>query len=194
MKLRFIRQELSTLGLVAHYKLWAGLTTTGTVFDYSLNGLTGTVNGPTIAPAYPGFSFDGGQDVIDIGTGPSSVKSVSIWIKQADISGNEFPIDLNGTDYISVVSGAVTVNGFTAASLFVDGVSGTSGVTAIAADTWAYIVVTDTTASNATDFDIGRVTASLFEGTIGEVMLFNRVLLIDEVRSIYEVTRSRYAV
>ncbi len=192
MQEKYRKPQISTVGLVAHYKLWAGLTTTGAVFDYSLNGLIGTLNGPTVAPAYPGFFFDGAQDFIDIGSGPSSVKSVSVWIKQADIAGNEFPIDLNGTDYISVVSGAVTVNGFTAAVLYVGGVLGTSGVTAIAADTWAYIVVTDTTASNATDFDIGRVTASLFEGIIGEVMLFDRVLSPADIKSIYELTKWRY--
>ena len=192
MKRKHIRPQINTAGLAAYYKLWAGLSSPTTVFDYSLNGLTGTVAGTNCAPAYPGFSFNGTDDYIDVGTGPASVKSVALWIKQDDIAGNEYPIDLNGTDFISVASGAVTVNGFTAASLYVDAAAGTSGVTAIAANTWAFIVVTDTTASNATDFDIGKETANFFDGIIGEVMLFDKVLALSDIKSIYETTRWRY--
>ncbi len=182
---------ISTAGLVAYYKLHAGLTDTTTVFDYSQNGLVGTIQNDA-KPAYPGFTFDGTGDSIDVGTGPSSVKTVALWIRQSDIAGNEFPIDLNGTDFISVVSGAVTVNGFTAAKLYVDGVLGASGVTSVAAETWAFVTVTDTTASNATDFDIGRETANFFDGKIGEVMLFDRVLSLADIKSLFEMTRWRY--
>ncbi len=189
---RYRHPQISTVGLVAYYKLWSGLYDGTSVFDYSLNGFTGTPAGTDIAPAYPGFSFNGTDDFIDVGSGPTSVKTVALWVNQADIAGNEYPIDLNGTDFISVASGAVTVNGFTAALLYVDGALGTSGVTAIAASTWALIVVTDTTASNATDFDIGKETANFFEGKVGEVMLFDRVLTPAEIKSIYELTKWRY--
>ncbi len=53
--------QVNTVGLVAHYKLWAGLTTAGEVFDYSLNGNTGTVTGAV--PAYPGFLFADGSRI-----------------------------------------------------------------------------------------------------------------------------------
>ena len=53
--------QVNTVGLVAHYKLWAGLTTAGEVFDYALNGNTGTVTGA--APAYPGFLFANGNKI-----------------------------------------------------------------------------------------------------------------------------------
>ncbi len=76
--------QVNTVGLVAHYKLWAGLTTAGEVFDYALNGNTGTVTGA--APAYPGFLFDAFNDEIDCGSGNSiddiftGGGSVSVWL------------------------------------------------------------------------------------------------------------------
>lgn len=192
MKKKYMHPEPSTVGLVAHYKLWAGYTSSTTVFDYSLSGLIGTKSGTNIKPSYPGFKFNGTDDFIDIGTGPASTKTISIWFKQDDIAGNEFPLDLNGTDYISVVSGAVTVNGLAGHTLYVNAVAGTSGVTAIAALTWAHIVVTDSTANNASDLDIGRVTAAYFAGNISEVRLYSEVLTLPEIKSIYELTKWRY--
>ncbi len=112
IKLELLVPQVNTVGLVAHYKLWAGLTTTGEVFDYTLNGFTGIVNGPNIAPVYPGFSFDGSQDVIDIGTGPSSVKTILMWVNPTDIAGTDYPINLNGTDFLTIVTGTLAINGF----------------------------------------------------------------------------------
>ena len=61
MRPELVIPQVNTVGLVAHYKLWAGLATTGQVFDYALNGNTGTVTGA--APAYPGFLFADGSRI-----------------------------------------------------------------------------------------------------------------------------------
>lgn len=66
MKEKYRKPQISTAGLVARYKLWAGFTTTATVFDYALNGNTGTVTGA--APAYPGFLFGASDDEINCGS------------------------------------------------------------------------------------------------------------------------------
>jgi len=187
-----VHPEPSNQYLVAHYKLWDGLNGATTVFDYSLNGLTGTVSGTNCEPAYEGFKFNGTDDFIDVGTGPNPTKTISIWIKQDDVDGNEYPIDLNGTDYISIESGVVTVNGLAGHTLYVNGLAGTSGVTTITALTWNHIVVTDSTANNASDLDIGRVTAAYFAGKISDVRLYSTVLSFPEVKSIYELTKWRY--
>ena len=193
MNKKRLHPEVSDASEVLHLKLWEG-----TIFDYSLNGYAGTLSGGTGTPVSspPGFVFSAtNTQYIDIGTGPTSVKTVSFWLKQDDISANEFPVDLNGTDYISVVSGAVTVNGFTAATLYVNGAAGTSGVTAIAATTWSYITVTDTTASNASDFDIGRADigpAVYYDGLISDVRLYSTVRTAAQIRDFYNQTRWRY--
>lgn len=188
-------EEVSDASEVLHLKLWES-----TILDYPSDGYTGTLSGGTGTPTphAPGFKFNAtNTQYIDIGTGPTSVKTVSLWIKQDDISANEFPIDLNGTDYLSVESGVVTVNGFTAATLYVNGAAGTSGSTAITALTWSHIVITDTTAANATDLDIGRADigpAVYYDGLISDVRLYSLVRTAAQVRDFYNQTRWRYGV
>ncbi len=195
MDVKYLYQQPSTVGLLGHWKLWAGFTSGVSVFDYSLNSNEGTVSGAVAS--YPGFDFTAGSSMfIDIGTGPSVVKTISLWVNQDDVAGNEYPIDLNGTDYLSVELGVVTANGFVAgaATLYVDGVVGTSGVTTISAGAWHLINITDSVSRNAFDLDIGRVTAAYFDGLIDDVMIFNVVKTAAEIKSIYEVTRQRYGV
>lgn len=89
---RPLHPQVNTVGLVAHWKLWNGLMTTGLVFDYSLNGNDGTLvdtDTPiTLIPTYPGFNFDGDNDYIDTGdTFQSTFQgsfSISLWCKPDD--------------------------------------------------------------------------------------------------------------
>ena len=89
---RYVRPQVNTVGVVAYFKLWAGLTSTGIVFDYALNGNQGTIS--NALPAYPGFSFDGTDDEINCGS-DSSIDNifrgggtVSIWILSDGIGEN----------------------------------------------------------------------------------------------------------
>lgn len=88
MKLKHLRPQVSTVGLVAHYKLWAGLMAASKVFDYSLNGNLGILKG-TIVFKYPGVDFNGTDEYIEIadhadfsfGDGSDdSPFSISAWI------------------------------------------------------------------------------------------------------------------
>lgn len=191
----FVTQEPSTKGLIAQYKLGFGPTEISapvTVFDYSLNGLIGTLTGTDILVAYPGFSFNGTDDVIEIGTGPTAVKTVSIWVNLADVAGLEGIVELTINDYLAINAGVVVVVGFTAADLYVDGVLGTSGVTTVDTN-WHHIAITDTTPVNANTFNIGEVNTVFGEGKIGETMLYDRVLPAAEIKSVYSLQRHRYS-
>ncbi len=192
IKLELLVPQVNTVGLVARYKLWSGLTSATTVFDYSLGGKPGTVTGTDIVPTYPGFSFNGTDDFIDVGNQDSLIKTITMWVRATSIAGNDYPIDLNGTDYMSIETGTVTDNGFGGPEItYVDGVA----VTTITAGTWHCITVVHVTAKRATDLDIGRVEGvGLFTGTIGDVMLFDRELSAVDVKNIYSVTRWRYGV
>jgi len=190
---RYIRPRPTSKGLVCSVRLTEGFLS-GVVCQEETNTYTATASGGTGTPLpkYPGFDFVAAStQYIDIGTGPTSTKTISLWVKQDDVAGDEFPLDLNGTDYIAVESGVVTVYGLVGHSLYVNGVAGTSGVTAITA-VWSHIAVTDATANDATDLDIGRVTAAYYDGLISEVRLYNRVLTATEIKDIYELTRWRY--
>lgn len=191
MDRRFLQPEVSDGSEVLHLKLWEG-----TVFDYSLSGYAATLAGGTGTPTSspPGFVFVvANTQYIDIGACFNGVKTISLWIKQNDVAGNEYPIDLNGTDYLAVESGVVTVYGLAGHILYVDGVAGTSGVTTIDA-TWHLITITDTTANNASDCDIGRVTAAYYDGMISDVRLNSVVRTAAQIKDFYEQTRWRYGV
>ncbi len=191
MKKKYRHPKPGTLGLVANYRLWAGLVKPLTVFDYSQNGLTGTTTGTNIVPAYPGFSLNGTDDYIDVGTGPSSVSTVVMWFKPDDVTANtDYPIDLNGTDFLTVVNGTLTKNGFAGgtAVLYTDGVAAAATVGLA----WHLIAITDTVAKNATDFDIGKETANFSAGSIGEVWLYSDVKSVDDMKNLYELTKWRY--
>lgn len=184
------RPNFTTTRLLAHYKLWAGLTFTASVFDYSGGGFTGTLTGTDIAPAYPGFSFNGTDDFIDIGSGPSAIRTILLWVNPDDVAGTDSPIDLNGSDFLTIETGTLTKNGFATGTeiLYVDGIAAATTVTA----NWHFIGITSTNGRSATDFDIGKETANFFAGQIGEVILFDTVKTPPEIMSIYNLTRWRY--
>ncbi len=153
---------------------------------------------PVTSPVGSGFVFDGVSDYVDIGNAALSAKTVALWIKQPDIAGNEYPIDLNGTDFLSIESGVVTVNGFTAPLLYVNGNLATSGVTTIEADKWYFIAITDTTAATTSDLDIGRETANQFQGSISGVGIYDAVLTVSDIGILWnngasKGLRGRYA-
>jgi len=190
MEIKYLAPEVSDSTEVLHMKLWEG-----TINDYTGN-YAGTLSGGTGTPsvASQGFAFNAtNTQYIDIGTCYNGVKTISLWIKQDDVAGNEYPIDLNGTDYIAVESGVVTVYGLAGHTLYVDGVAGTSGVTTINA-WWHNITVTDSTANNASDCDIGRVTAAYYDGLISDVRLYSVVRTAADIRDFFEKTRWRYGV
>ena len=191
MKEKYRRPQIDEQGLVAQYKLWAGLTNSSIVFDYSLGGKPGTPTGTDIAPVYPGFSFNGSDDFIDVGNQGGAIKTILLWVNETSVAGFDYPIDLNGTDYIVINAGEVAAMGFAASTFYVDGVVANT----ITAGKWHLIGLTIATAKTASDLDIGRVEGQgLFTGSIGETFLFNRELSAADMKSIYELTRWRYGV
>ena len=297
------------------------------LFDESLNGFTGTASGGTGTPVpkYPGFDFVAtSTQYIDIGTGPTSVKTVMLWVDPDAVDVTDTVIDLNGTDYLTIVEGVLTKNGFAGGTtlLYFNGatknfselitegtappdldswtqspgtqwavvdsnfvgtgnsdqnflaqdfggvigktytvsytvvdnslsgggefgkikmapdsifdlvetlssaegvhsynlpaiktshtvdfnlyitkfaLSGTITLDAISVKenittpSWHLIGITDTSAKNADDFDIGRKDTAYFDGLISDVRLYDRVLTAIEVKNLYELTRGKYA-
>lgn len=181
----------NAVGAVAHYKLNDNVASTAVVDelgDYDGvykdgGGAINTSTGASTGVVNGALAFDG-DEYVDVGAGPGSVKSVSFWVNQADVAGVESLLDLNGADFVITSAGVVTVSGFATAILYIDGAVGTSGSSTITAN-WHHIVVTASAAKNASDFDIGRIGANYMEGLIDNVMLFDRVLSADEVLALY---------
>ena len=171
MKTALLEQPLNTKDLVAYYKLWHGLTTTGEVFDYSLNGNTGTVTGAV--PAYPGFSFDAAGDEIDCGSG-SSIDDIfvgggtaSIWLLSDGLGQNNSGRAI-GKDkwYLAMFSDTTTLS-------FSQDFTGTPGLWTIqiVAGIWQHIVIVyddDLAATNPTIYVNGiSVTVTRVGGVPG---------------------------
>lgn len=182
----------SSNGLVFNMSLAYGFNTGDYLHDETGGGKTGTATNSPV-PRYPGFQFTATSSMyIDIGTGPASVKTVALWVNPVAVNVTDSPIDLNGTDFLTIVNGTLTQNGFAGgtAVLYTDGVAAAVTVTAGA---WYHIAITDTVAKDAADFDIGRETANYFDGLIGDVRLYSTVLSAMEMKDLYELQRWRYS-
>lgn len=199
MKKGLLRPRPSSKGLVFDMPLTGGFLTGGyavgaKVRDETGGGFDGTATGVLTdipVPVYPGFDFaSASTHYIDIGTGPTSVKTVSLWIKPDGVAGTDTVIDLNGTDFLSIATGTLTQNGFAGgtAVLYTDGVAAATTITAA----WHHIAITDTSAKSASDFDIGRETGNYCDGIIAGVRLYSDVLTAVEMKNLYEITKWRY--
>lgn len=131
-------------------------------------------------------TFDGTDDYIDIGNQGGAIKSISFWIYADDITSHtDYVIDLNGTDYITIVNGTVTINGFAAATtnIYVDNAAGS---TLAAISTWYHVIITSDTAFTASDLDLARLEGfGNFGGRLADVRLFTSELDGTERTTIY---------
>ena len=156
--------------------------------DRSGNGINGQlVSGPkrVIGKIGQALNFNGTDDYVDIGTGPSSVKSASFWVNPKTTT--EYFLNLTGTtDYIWVNAGTVTATGLISPTIYVDGVVSST----LVANKWQHVVVTTNTAENASNFDIGRTQdANYMEGRIDDVRLYNHALSADEIKTLHTIGR-----
>jgi hypothetical protein len=191
MKTKYLQQVPSTYGLVFSMPMRYGFTSGVTFHDETGNGYTGTATNSPV-PSFPGVDFTAASSMyIDIGACYNGVKTISMWVKPDAVNVTDEPIDLNGTDYLTIVNGTLTKNGFAAGTqvLYTNGIAAATTVTV----NWTHIGITDTTGRNASDCDIARVTAAYHDGLAGDVRLYDRVLSANEMLSIYYQTRGYYS-
>ncbi|OQX51539.1 hypothetical protein B5M47_00310 [candidate division CPR3 bacterium 4484_211] len=142
------------------------------------NDASGGSAGSAPAPASPGLKFDGSDDYVDIGTGPTGVQTVEFWVYPETTT--EYLVNLTSTtDYIWVDAGTVTATGFTSPTIYVNGAVSST----LVADKWQHIAITTGTAENASNLDIGRTAdANYLGGKIDEVRLWNDVRTAAEIQ------------
>ena len=131
--------------------------------------------------------FDGTDDYVDIGNVATGIKTISFWVEADDISTHtDYVIDLNGTDYIKIVNGEVTVNNIDSPTYYINAIAGERTVATI--DAWYHVAITTATGIVADDVDIGRVEGvgeEFFFGKIDEVRLWNGVRTASEILTYY---------
>ena len=133
------------------------------------------------------LDFDGSNDYIDIGSVGVGIQTISFWIEADDItSRTDHVLDLNGTDFIKIVNGEVTVNNIDSPTYYINGASGNRTIGAI--DSWYHVAITTSTGINVTDMDVGRVegeSPEYFDGKIDEVRLWNDIRTASEILTNY---------
>ena len=138
------------------------------------------------------LDFDGTNDYVDVGNVATGIQTISFWVEVDDItSRTDHVLDLNGTDYIKIVNGEVTVNNIDNPTYYINGISGNRTIASI--DAWYHVAVTTATGINVTDMDIGRVegeTPEYFDGKIDEVRLWDDVRTVNEISSYYNTSIS----
>lgn len=191
-------------------------STAGTVIDKSGNGNTGTLTNmnrsitPTIGKLGQGLKFDGSNDYVNLGTDASLTPSditVSAWVKANQLSswsgilsnmttwGTGFGLQIGTTQNIAaMISGAYLKTSWTPVigkwyhivathnnsndynALYINGVYENSVTRAVSYEGSAktYIGVFYTSPS------------LIFNGTIDDVRIYNRVLSSDEVSELYK--------
>ena len=217
MKEKYRHPEPSSKGLIAHYKLWAGLQTAGTIFDYSLNGNTGTVKANS-APAYPGFSFDGVGDYITIGNAGSTLEdnfTISIlfnltsvntrlmsrrpandttqWDTYLELPNGVLVIYDGGTEWKGTTTG-LNDNKWHQADFVINGASSMIYLDGIADRAAFNPSITAQVETTTIGCYRSASPAAFSTGTIGEIMLFDIALSAPEVKSLYETRRWRYSI
>ena len=113
--------------------------------------------------------FDGTNDVITGNSSVANVKAVEFWVKVVSTAGTEQLLDLNGTDYLTSVSGTVTAAGFGTETIYVDGVLGTS----LQPDQWHHVAVVSDSSMTASAIKIGQISTNYGQIFADDIKFFN---------------------
>ncbi len=191
-----------TSGLVGHWTFngedmdWG--SSTAEVLDRSGQDNYGDVTnfgqeGAVIGKVGQALEFDGSNDYVNIGTGPTSVKTVAFWVYPETTT--EYFVNITGvTERIWANAGTITATGFSSPTIYVDGAVSSTMV----ADQWHFIVITTATAENASSFKIGRIdlpaSEDYLEGKMDEVRLYNYALSTSTIQDLYRTEGRKFGV
>ena len=148
----------------------AGGSNTSTT-DMWDGGTSGKYNGS--------LEFDGTDDYLSVGNLGSVGNTVSVWVKPS--STTQKILELSGSAYLEISAGSVSATGFTAPTIYVDGLAKTS----FPDTNWHLITVTDTTAVNASAMNIGKQSTNYFTGQLDDVRVYNYALSAGQVKKIF---------
>jgi uncharacterized protein (TIGR02145 family) len=130
----------------------------------------GTARGNGASGKYDSsLSFDGTDDYVNESASIGGVQAVSFWAKPTTTS-QSFLQMASGVSVTSS-SGTVSAGGFSAPSIYVNGVSGGT----VLAGAWNHILVTTGTGVTANAIRLGLVGSTYYSGQLDDVRLYNYV-------------------
>ena len=146
--------------------------------DSSNNGNSAAFGSTTAAPTWKNESMcfegkciylDGTNDFASVSNTISNIQTVSFYIKILSNTTTEEIMDINGTDYFSSVSGELTVNGFGTATVYIDGLPGTTLTPAV----WHNVTITTTSGFSGSGIKIGQISTNYGNFYIDNIKLYN---------------------
>jgi len=144
------------------------------VNDTSGNANIGTWNGTgathwTQGKIGKAGKFNGTDDYVDVGTGPSTIRTISFWV-YPETTTEYFINTTSTTDYLASLSGTLDYTGDASETIYVNGIQ----TSAIVANSWQHIEVVLSANDNGSNFDIGRTQdTNYLQGKIDQVRIYN---------------------
>lgn len=123
--------------------------------------------------------FDGTNDVVSLGSTVSNIRSISFWVKVFSTSTTQELIDLNGTDYVTSVSGTITVTGFGTDTIYVDGLAGAT----ITANNWHHVEITTTSDFSGSAVKVGQISTNYGNFVIDDIKIYTYARSSGEVKT-----------
>ena len=114
-----------------------------------------------------------------IGTGPTSVKSVTFWM-YSDTQTQSI-LQLNDLSSLSLSSNILMTSNITSPNIYIN----SEASSFVPNSTRIFVVVTTDTGINATSTSLGKVGDSYFSGMLDDVRFYDRVLTEEEIKQLY---------
>jgi hypothetical protein len=165
--------------------------------DLTTNGKNGTLtNGPTYSSTNGGsIVFDGSDDYLITPT-ITNFRTISLWIKTSNTGGGwRYLIDarpgMGSGWYTGFESGGGVGSNWT--SQYVNGYPTTVAFSNITLGTWCnLVVISDAPYTSTINFMSRFSNTEMLNGSIGNIMIYNKVLTADEVAQNFNAQKSRF--
>jgi len=119
-------------------------------------------------------------------TGPT-INAVSFWINPVTTTETVMDFD-GGTHKITITAGTLSAVGFSAPTIYINGLVSTS----ISAGSWSHVMATSDQSFSTTKIEFGRSGSVYFNGRLDEIAIFNYPLTVSDNKELYNDGAARY--
>jgi len=173
-----IRYHYNRGGPVGYWKLDEGEGTTA--YDFTDNNKDCTISGASWVQGQFGSALDFTPNAnLSCGNVYNGVKTISFWLRADNLTN--YAMDLNGTQTITISSGAISANNFTSPTIYVDGKKSST----LPDLNWHHIAITTSSGINASAVYLGKVSTSYFDGILDDVRFYQYERTLEQILQDY---------
>jgi hypothetical protein len=172
-------------GPVGYWKFDEGEGTTA--YDFTDNNKDCIISGADWIQGKYGSALDFTPNAnLSCGNIYNGVKTVSFWLRADNLTN--YAMDLNGTQTITISSGAISANNFTSPTIYVDGKKSST----LPDLNWHHIAITTSSGINASAVYLGKVSTSYFDGILDDVRFYQYERTPEQILQDYNAGLSIY--